>query len=325
MILLITYRSPFLWLLPVISSGVALFTTQAVIYLLAAHAGLTVTGMSVAILYVLVFGASTDYALLIVARYREELRRHDRRHPAMAEALRRAGPAIIASGCHRHRGAADAVGRGPELDQEPGAGAGHRRRGRHGRHAHLAARPDGHLPPRGLLALPARLRLGRADLPGDVGAGRLGHRAPAAPGLGHHRRGPGRAGARPDRPEGQRPDQRARLPRAPRLGDRPDRARRAFPRGHGRARHRDRQRQRGGPAAVRRRRHPGHRGRDPAGHPGGLRLPAGHADRAARQPGRLRHDRPGAVRGARRPRRQRRGRRHHRDHPGRAAGRRARP
>ena len=43
-------------------------------------------------------GASIDYALLIVARYREELRRHDSRHPAMAEALRRAGPAIIASG-----------------------------------------------------------------------------------------------------------------------------------------------------------------------------------------------------------------------------------
>ena len=41
---------------------------------------------------------TTDYALLIVARYREELRRHDRRHPATAEALRRAGPAIIASG-----------------------------------------------------------------------------------------------------------------------------------------------------------------------------------------------------------------------------------
>ena len=68
------------------------------IYLLAAHAGLTVTGLSGGILEVLVFGASTDYALLIVARYREELRRHDRRHPAMAEALRRAGPAIIASG-----------------------------------------------------------------------------------------------------------------------------------------------------------------------------------------------------------------------------------
>jgi RND superfamily putative drug exporter len=96
-ILLITYRSPVLWLLPVISSAVALIIAEAVIYLLAAHAGLTVNGLSVAILYVLVFGASTDYALLIVARYREELRRHDRRHPAMATALRRAGPAIIAS------------------------------------------------------------------------------------------------------------------------------------------------------------------------------------------------------------------------------------
>src|SRR4029077_1190839 len=86
-----------LWLLPVVSSGVALITSQAVIYLLAAHAGLTVNAQSAGILDVLVFGASTDYALLIVARYREELRRHDRRHPAMAEALRRAGPAIIAS------------------------------------------------------------------------------------------------------------------------------------------------------------------------------------------------------------------------------------
>jgi putative drug exporter of the RND superfamily len=97
-ILLITYRSPFLWLLPVISSAVALITAEAVIYLLAAHAGLTVNAQTEGILLVLVFGASTDYALLIVARYREELRRHDRRHPAMATALRRAGPAIIASG-----------------------------------------------------------------------------------------------------------------------------------------------------------------------------------------------------------------------------------
>src|SRR5262252_687439 len=97
-ILLFTYRSPVLWLLPVISSVVALIAAEAVVYLLAAHAGLTVNEESGSILAVLVFGASTDYALLIVARYREELRRHDRRHPAMAEALVRAGPAIIASG-----------------------------------------------------------------------------------------------------------------------------------------------------------------------------------------------------------------------------------
>src|SRR5271165_1434409 len=298
-ILLITYRSPVLWLLPVVSSGVALITAQAVIYLLAAHAGLTVNGLSAGILEVLVFGASTDYALLIVARYREEERRH------------------------RRGGAADAVRRGAELDQEPGAGARHRRRGRHVRHDHPAARPAGDLPPRGLLAVPAHLRLGRADTPGDVGAGRLEHRPPGPDHLDHHRRDPGRPGPRPDRPEGQRPDQRAILPRASRLGDRPKRARGALPRGRGHARHRDRQPKRGGPAAVRLRRQPGHRQRDTAAEPGGLRLPPGHADRAARQPGRVRHDRPGAVRGARRSRRRRPGRRHHRDRPGRKAGVRA--
>ena len=97
-LLLVTYRSPALWLLPVISAGVALTSAQALIYLLAAHAGLTVNGQSAGILDVLVFGAGTDYALLLTARYREELRRHEDRHEAMAEALRRAGPAILASG-----------------------------------------------------------------------------------------------------------------------------------------------------------------------------------------------------------------------------------
>ncbi|MBB4760649.1 MMPL family transporter [Amorphoplanes digitatis] len=96
-ILLITYRSPVLWLLPIISAGVALTTAQAVIYLLAKHAGLVVNAQSAGILTVLVFGAGTDYALLLVARYREELRRHEDRHEAMALALHRAGPAIIAS------------------------------------------------------------------------------------------------------------------------------------------------------------------------------------------------------------------------------------
>ncbi len=95
-LLLITYRSPVLWLLPVMSAGVALATAQGLIYLLARH-GLTVNAQSAGILLVLVFGAGTDYALLLTARYREELRRHEDRHEAMAVALRRAGPAIIAS------------------------------------------------------------------------------------------------------------------------------------------------------------------------------------------------------------------------------------
>jgi uncharacterized membrane protein YdfJ with MMPL/SSD domain len=97
-LLLLTYRRPVLWLLPVISAGVALSTAEAVIYLLTQHAALTVNGQGEGILVVLVIGASTDYALLLIARYREELRRHADRHVAMAVALRRAGPAIIASG-----------------------------------------------------------------------------------------------------------------------------------------------------------------------------------------------------------------------------------
>jgi RND superfamily putative drug exporter len=97
-ILLLTYRSPVLWALPLISVAAALTTSQGIVYLLAKHAGLTVNGQSAGILTVLVFGAGTDYALLLVARYREELRRHEDRHEAMAVALHRAGPAIWASG-----------------------------------------------------------------------------------------------------------------------------------------------------------------------------------------------------------------------------------
>ncbi len=98
LILLITYRSPVLWFLPIFSAVIGLFTAQGVVYLLAKHAGLTVNGQSQGILTVLVVGAGTDYALLLVARYREELRRHDDRHEAMAFALHRASPAIFASG-----------------------------------------------------------------------------------------------------------------------------------------------------------------------------------------------------------------------------------
>jgi len=96
-ILLFTYRSPILWVLPIISAVFSLFTAQAVIYFLAKYAGVTVNGQSYAILTILVIGAGTDYALLLVARYREELRRHEDRHEAMAFALHRAAPAILAS------------------------------------------------------------------------------------------------------------------------------------------------------------------------------------------------------------------------------------
>ena len=96
-ILLLTYRSPVLWFLPILSAIFAYGTSAGVVYLLAKYADLTVNGQSQAILGILVIGAGTDYALLLVARYREELRRHEDRHEAMAFALHRAAPAILAS------------------------------------------------------------------------------------------------------------------------------------------------------------------------------------------------------------------------------------
>jgi len=69
----------------------------AAVYLLAKLGVLTVDFQGQTILTVLVFGVGTDYALLLIARYREELRRHRDRHQAMAVALRRSFPAVLAS------------------------------------------------------------------------------------------------------------------------------------------------------------------------------------------------------------------------------------
>ncbi|MDH2388665.1 MMPL family transporter [Streptomyces sp. HNM0663] len=96
-LLLVTYRSPVLWLLPLLSVGFAAVLTQVSAYLLAKYAGLPVDPQSAGILMVLVFGVGTDYALLLIARYREELHLHEDRHTAMKLALRRSGPAILAS------------------------------------------------------------------------------------------------------------------------------------------------------------------------------------------------------------------------------------
>jgi RND superfamily putative drug exporter len=95
-LLILIYRSPIFWLVPFLSVIVAEVTSRGVGYLLS-ELGVTVTGQSSAILTVLVFGAGTDYALLIVARYREELRRQEDVHRAVATAMRTAGPAIVAS------------------------------------------------------------------------------------------------------------------------------------------------------------------------------------------------------------------------------------
>ncbi|MFI6639805.1 MMPL family transporter [Streptomyces sp. NPDC050504] len=96
-LLIITYRSPFLWLLPLLAVGGAALASRALVYGLIEGFDVTVTSQSAGIMTILVFGAGTDYALLLVARYREELRRVRSPYEAMAAALRGCGPAVLAS------------------------------------------------------------------------------------------------------------------------------------------------------------------------------------------------------------------------------------
>lgn len=95
-ILLLVYRSPLLWVFPLIGTVGSLIVAKAATDRLAAS-GFTVTSISSAILTVLVLGASTDYALLLVHRYREELRVLATPAEAMAVALRRTLPSVAAS------------------------------------------------------------------------------------------------------------------------------------------------------------------------------------------------------------------------------------
>jgi putative drug exporter of the RND superfamily len=96
-LLILIYRSPVFWLITIFAVMGAELLSRSLGYGLT-EAGVTVNGQSSSILSILVLGAGTDYALLLVSRYREELRKHSDRHEALALALRTAGPAIFASG-----------------------------------------------------------------------------------------------------------------------------------------------------------------------------------------------------------------------------------
>ena len=96
-LLIIIYRSPVLFILPLIGVGVAYQVGSAAVYGLVQGPGLVLNSLGAGILGILVYGAGTDYALLLIARYREELRREADRHVAMATAIRRSGPALVAS------------------------------------------------------------------------------------------------------------------------------------------------------------------------------------------------------------------------------------
>jgi RND superfamily putative drug exporter len=95
-LLIVIYRSPMFFLIPLIAVIFAELLSRSVGYGLT-ELGVTVNGQSSSIMSVLVLGAGTDYALLLVSRYREELHHTVDKHEAMRTALASAGPAIFAS------------------------------------------------------------------------------------------------------------------------------------------------------------------------------------------------------------------------------------
>ena len=97
-LLLITYRSPWLWLVPLTVVGTGDQVASKALSALSRVSEVRADGAVTGITSVLVFGAGTNYALLIIARYREELRRTEDRHEAMRAALGSAAPAVLASG-----------------------------------------------------------------------------------------------------------------------------------------------------------------------------------------------------------------------------------
>jgi putative drug exporter of the RND superfamily len=96
-ILIVVYRSPVLPLMVLLSAVCALGTASFVVYQLADSGAITLNGQSQGILFILVFGAATDYALLLVSRFREHLRDTESRFAAVRAALRATAGPIVAS------------------------------------------------------------------------------------------------------------------------------------------------------------------------------------------------------------------------------------
>lgn len=97
LLLIVTYRSPWLWLVPLAVIGLGDRVAAKVVEAISHWTQVPIDGSTTGITSVLVFGAGTNYALLLIARYREELRRHEDRREAMRQAVGGAGPAILSS------------------------------------------------------------------------------------------------------------------------------------------------------------------------------------------------------------------------------------
>ena len=97
-ILLIVYRSPVLPILVLLSAMAALSVAVIIVFVMAREGWITLNGQAQGILFILVIGAATDYALLLVSRYREALRAEADVLVAIRRAWRGAFEPILASG-----------------------------------------------------------------------------------------------------------------------------------------------------------------------------------------------------------------------------------
>ena len=160
LILVLVYRSPFLPFVVIFTAVFALCLAGLVVYNLAANGTLVLNGQSQGILSILVVGASVDYALLLVARYREELARVEHPATAMGRALRACVEPIAASAGTVIAGVLCLLLSDLGSNRSLGPGRRDRHRVRAARRAHAAARAPARL--RQALARPVLAARARA-------------------------------------------------------------------------------------------------------------------------------------------------------------------
>ena len=195
-LLVLIYRSPVFWFFPILAVAFAEITARGIGWGLT-EAGVTVNGQSSAILSVLVIGAGTDYALLLVARYREELRRHEDKHEAMAHRAAARRPGDLRLRPDGVRRAAVALAREGQRHRRPRPDRRDGHRGRRRRDADLPAGAAAHRRAQAVLAVhpPRRRHRLRRDAR-LLAPGRRRRRPPAGDGGDRDRHRPARHGAR---------------------------------------------------------------------------------------------------------------------------------
>ena len=97
LILAVIYRRPVTMLLPLITIGAALFTAQDAIAAVSLHTGLPVSNQAIVLLSAMIAGAGTDYAVFLISRYHDYLRRGMPSDDAVRHALASIGKVIAAS------------------------------------------------------------------------------------------------------------------------------------------------------------------------------------------------------------------------------------